>query len=269
MPGEKIVVHGGDWLPFLSLAMIFPERDLAIFIMANSLDGSGSMTLEDLALSTARSFAASERGAALPATPSVTTSRDIPAALQSAVTGDWASMVGLMRIKQERGGLRVNFAGKWFDCVLRSDGRLGLEARILGITLPVAELEEYTLSAETLNGKGLLGFRCHGILLSVCQRVQDAPVDAAWKARVGAWKIPASDSSSLVEGVALRMDEAGRLLLSYRFFGNPTPREYPVETLSPARARLMGSGRALGESLMVEGEGPDERLIWSGFHMAR
>jgi CubicO group peptidase (beta-lactamase class C family) len=269
LPGEKIVVHGGDWLPFLSLAMIFPERDLAIFIMANSLDGSGSMTLEDLAVSTARSFAASERGAKLQTAPKVTTSRGIPMTLQSAVTGDWTSMVGLLRIQQANGGLRVNFAGKWFDCVLRSDGRLGMEARVLGIKLPVAELEEYQLSAETVNGEGVLAFRCHGIILSVCHRVQNAPVDAAWKARVGPWKIPASDASSLVEGVALKMDEAGRLLLSYRFFGNPTPRSYPVETLSPTRARLMGSGRALGESLVVEGEGRDERLIWSGFHMTR
>ena len=65
------------------------------------------------------------------------------------------------------------------------------------------------------------------------------------------------------------MDEAGRPLLSYRFFGSPTPREYPMETLSPSRAFLMGSGRALGESLIVEGEGPDQRLVWSGFHMTR
>ena len=65
------------------------------------------------------------------------------------------------------------------------------------------------------------------------------------------------------------MDEAGRLLLSYRFFGNATPREYPLEALSPSRARLMGSGRSLGESLIVAGEGRDERLAWSGFHMTR
>ena len=269
LPGEKVVAHGGDWLPFLSLAIILPERDLAIFIMANSLAGSGSMTLEDLALSTARSFAASERGAELPASPPVTTSRAIPIALQSAVTGDWTSLMGLVRIRRAHGGLRVHFTGKWFDCVLRSDGRLGLEARLLGIKLPVAELDEYSLSAETVNGQGVLGFRCHGILVSVCHRVQDAPVDAAWKARVGAWQIPASDADGLVQGVELRMDEAGRLLLSYRFFGSPRPREYPLETLSPSRARLMGSGRALGESLVVEGEGRDQHLIWSGFHLTR
>ncbi len=269
LPGETIVAHGGDWLPFLSLAMILPERDLAIFIMANSLDGSGSMTLEDLALNAARSFAAGERGAELPAAPKVTTSRGIPIALQSAVTGDWTSMMGLVRIRRANGRLRVHFAGKWFDCVLRSDGHLGLEARLLGIRLPVAELDEYSLSAETVNGEGVLGFRCHGILVSVCHRVQDAPADAVWKARVGAWRIPAADADGLVQGVELKMDEAGRLLLSYRFFGNPAPREYPLETLSPRRARLMGSGRALGESLVVEGEGRDQRLIWSGFLMTR
>jgi hypothetical protein len=65
------------------------------------------------------------------------------------------------------------------------------------------------------------------------------------------------------------MDEAGQLLLSYRFFGNPTPREYPMQTLSPSRARLVGSGRALGESLLVEGEGPDQHLVWSGFLMTK
>ena len=65
-------------------------------------------------------------------------------------------------------------------------------------------------------------------------------------------KIPSSETSSLVERVALRLDDTGRLLLSYRFFGNPTPRKYPLETLSPSRARLMGSGRALGESVVVD-----------------
>jgi CubicO group peptidase (beta-lactamase class C family) len=269
LPGEKVVAHGGDWLPFVSLAMILPERNLGIFIMANSLDGSGSMTLEDLALSTERSFAASERGVELSVTPAITTSRKIPTALQSAVTGDWTSMMGLVRIRQANGGLRVNFAGKWFDCVLRSDGRLGFEARLLGIKLPVAELDEYSISAETMNGQGVLGFRCHGILVSACQRVQDGPVDAAWKALVGAWQIPASDANGLVQEVKLKMEETGRLLLSYRFFGNPTPREYPIETISPSRARLMGSGRGLGESLVVEGEGSGQRLVWSGFHMTR
>jgi hypothetical protein len=130
-------------------------------------------------------------------------------------------------------------------------------------------LSEYSLSAETVNGEGVVGFRCHGVLLSVCQRVQSSPVDAAWLARVGAWKIPAPDADGVVQGVELKVDEAGRLLLSYRFLGNPTPREYPVETLSPSRARLIGTGRALGESLVVEGEGPDQCLIWSGFHMTR
>jgi CubicO group peptidase (beta-lactamase class C family) len=269
LPGEKIIAHGGDWLPFVSLAMIFPERDLAIFIMANSLDGSGSMTLEDLAVSTATSFAASERGVTMRVAPPITTSREIPVALRSAVTGDWTSMAGVLRIRQANGGLRVNFAGKWFDAVARSDGRLGLEARILGIRLPVAELDEYSLSAETVSGHRALGFRCHGILLSVCQEVGETPVDAAWKARVGAWAIPASQASTLVEGVALTTDDAGRLLLSYRFFGNPTPREYPLETLSPTRARLQGSGRGLGESLVVDGEGADQRLMWSGFSMTR
>jgi hypothetical protein len=269
LPGEEVVVHGGDWLPFASLAMVFPDRDMALFIMVNSLNGSGSMTLEDLALSTARSFAASERAVTLPASPAITTSRTIPAALQSAVTGDWTSMVGLLRIQQANGGLRVSFAGKWFDCVARSDGRLGMEARVLGIKLPVAELDEYQLSAETVNGEPVLAFRCHGIILSVCHKVQNAPVDATWKARVGEWKIAAADASSLVQGVARTMDNAGRLLLSYRFFGNPTPREYPVETISPTRARLMGSGRSLGESLVVEVEGASEHLIWSGFDVTR
>ena len=269
LPGEEVVVHGGDWLPFLSLAMIFPERDLALFVMANSLNGLGSMTLEDLTLAAARSFAASESGVQLPTPPSVTTSRRIPAALQTAVTGDWTTMAGLLRIRQTKGGLRVNLGGKWLDAAMRSDGRLGLEALLLGIKLPVAELGEYSLSAETVKGEGVLGFRGHGILLSVCHRVRDTPVDAAWKARVGAWNMPASDAGGVVQGVELKLDEAGRLLLSYRFFGNPRPREYPIETLSASRARLMGSGRSLGESLVVEGEGPDERLIWSGFHMTR
>jgi CubicO group peptidase (beta-lactamase class C family) len=269
LPGEKVVVHGGDWLPFLSLAMIFPERDLAVFLMANSLSGLGSMTLEDLALAAARSFAASERGVQLPASPAVTTDRRIPSALQSAVSGDWTTMAGLLRIRPVKSGLRVNLAGKWFDAVLRSDGRLGLEARLLGIKLPVAELGEYSLSAETVDGEGVLGFRGHGILLSVCHRVRDTAVDSAWKARVGPWKIPASEAGSLVQGVELKMDDTGRLLLRYRFFGNPRPREYPLETLSASRARLMGSGRSLGESLVVEGEGPDQRLIWSGFHLTR
>jgi CubicO group peptidase (beta-lactamase class C family) len=269
LPGERVVVHGGDWLPFLSLAMIFPERGLAIFVMANSLDGSGSMTLEDLALAVGRSFIESERGAVLPEAPPVMTSREIPADMRSAVTGDWTSMAGILRVREEKGGLRVNFAGKWFDCVLRSDGRLGMEARLLGIRLPVAELDEYSLSAETLDGKRLLGFRCHGILLSVCQRVLEAPVDAAWKARAGAWSLPEADAGGLVQGVELEVDADGRLLLKYRFFGNPVPREYPVETLSESRARIMGSGRALGESLIIDGRGNDERLVWSGFRLVR
>ncbi len=88
-------------------------------------------------------------------------------------------------------------------------------------------------------------------------------------ARVGPWKIPTADAQGLVQGVELTKDEAGRLFLSYRFFGSPTPRVYPLETLSPTRARLMGSGRSLGESLVVEGEGNDQRLIWSGFSMSR
>jgi CubicO group peptidase (beta-lactamase class C family) len=240
--------------------------------VAEDLDfsiGLGSMTLEDLALAAARSFAASERGVQLPASPAVTTDRRIPSALQSAVSGDWTTMAGLLRIRPVKSGLRVNLAGKWFDAVLRSDGRLGLEARLLGIKLPVAELGEYSLSAETVDGEGVLGFRGHGILLSVCHRVRDTAVDSAWKARVGPWKIPASEAGSLVQGVELKMDDAGRLLLRYRFFGNPRPREYPLETLSASRARLMGSGRSLGESLVVEGEGPDQRLIWSGFHLTR
>ena len=253
LPGERIVAHGGDWLPFLSLAMILPERDLAVFIMANSLDGSGSMALEELALSAARSFAASERGEELPASPAVTRSREIPPALQSAVTGDWASLAGMVSIRRADGGLRARFAGRWFDCVHRSDGRLGLEARLLGLRLPVAELDEYSLSAETVDGEGVLGFRCHGILLSVCRRVRSAPVEAAWQARVGAWRIPASDADGLVQGVELRMDGDRKAAAELPFLrqsqaegipaGDPLPAPGAPHGLRPRPGGEPGRGR--------------------------
>jgi hypothetical protein len=138
-----------------------------------------------------QNFSASERGAKLPPSPTVTTSRKIPTALKDAVTGDWASMMGLIRMRQEKGGLRVHFAGRWFDAVLRSDGRLGMEAHFLGFKLPVAELEEYSVSLESVDGQSLLGFRCHGILLSTCQKVESIPRDDAWKGRLGSWEITA------------------------------------------------------------------------------
>ncbi|MBL8966914.1 MAG: serine hydrolase, partial [Spirochaetaceae bacterium] len=268
LPGETVVVHGGDWLPFCSLALVLPERDLAIFVMANSLEGDSSMSLEPLALELLRAFAASERGVELGRAEAAGPSRPVPADLRARLVGDWASLAGLIRIGEAGGRLKIGFAGKTFDAALRTDGRVEMQLRLLGCKLPVAALEEFQLSAEESEGRPLLGFRSHGILLSACERVAPVEPGPEWRARVGRYRL-VNAAEGLVRDVELGLSPEGYLTLRYKFFGGPRPREYPLAVLDGKRAILMGSGRNLGESVVAELREGRERLRWSGFLLER
>jgi CubicO group peptidase (beta-lactamase class C family) len=266
LPGESVVAHGGDWPPFASLTLILPERDLAVFVLANSVEGSGSMALEGLALEALQAFARGRPGPALPPSPVVTTKRELPAQTRDAALGDWASPWGMIRIRARGRGATVSFAGKMLDAVWRSDGRLGMEYRLLGLSLPVFELGEYSLSLERVGEAVALGFRCHGVLQGVCERISPMAPAPAWAARAGSYRLEGEDPDCIVSEPQLRVDAAGHLLLCYRFLGGRAPREYPLEALSATEARLRGSGRNLGEVVEAETDGS---LRWSGFSLRR
>ena len=81
LPGEYLLGHGGDLPPFHALVTVLPDRDLAVFVMVNSVNGVGSFSLTDITTEAVRTFAAEKNQAliskALEPSPVVETQDDI------------------------------------------------------------------------------------------------------------------------------------------------------------------------------------------------
>jgi CubicO group peptidase (beta-lactamase class C family) len=269
LPGELALGHGGDLPPFHALLVALPERDLAVFVMVNSVGGLGSFGLTDIASEALRAFAASDRGVVIPSAPSSPAPEtNDPAALDELV-GNYATPMGLMSVSRSGTRLSISGFGAPLEGVLHQDGRISLEARVLGIKIDVAELKELSASVErTRYGVGL-GLRMRGILAGgIGIRIAPSPVPEAWKKREGEWTAADLEGKAIFDAIKLGVDSATGIFCLSMFSGGRWL-AYPIEFVSDGMARLAGQGRSLGGIVWASVEGGVERLTFTNLSFER
>ena len=126
LPGERLVAHGGDLDPFCSFLIIDPARSLGVFVMVNSVKGMGSFSLGGIAAEALRTFGQAKGGPSF-ASPAPGAHPRAPARfdLASRLVGNYATSMGLVRIREKGSVLAIQAFGKWLEGYYRTDGSIG------------------------------------------------------------------------------------------------------------------------------------------------
>jgi CubicO group peptidase (beta-lactamase class C family) len=262
-PGELLVGHGGDLDPFCSFLIIDPARSLGVFLMVNSVKGVGSFSLGGIAAEALRAFGQAKGGPSFAAPLPAPAPASLPAALATRLEGNYATSMGILRIRKKSSELAVQVFGKWLEGYRRTDGSIALRAKILGIALPIPILKEIHITPESLNGETLIALRICGIPIGIGRKIEAGTPRPAWRARVGKWVRMERESAPFLKRAALLVDrDTKHFLLSTTILGQTG--KYPIRTVSDDEAILEGSGRNLGSAIYIAHEGGTEILIVFG-----
>lgn len=269
LPGEYVVGHGGDLPPYHSLVLVLPERDLSVFIMVNSVDGTGSFSLSDIAEAAIRTFVKEKGGRAIPEAIEASPVVEMPEDLKADLVGYYASPVGLSEIRRSGGKLKIYTFNQWFDISYHADGSLTLGMKLFGIIpLKLPVFEELSITLEEFGGDPALNLRIQDVLISPAIKIEPPPIDGRWKDRRGSYRSAESEMMPQYTGFRIDTDrKSGFLCLFIRSEGKWS--KFPLETIDASTARLMGTGRGLGGLIRVSEKGGREQLSFLNFDLVK
>ena len=124
------------------------------------------------------------------------------------------------------------------------------------------------MTSHEIEGRHCVALRPGGVFMGIATPFEPAPVPAAWRARAGRYGIANPDPRSVLGDVRLEYDRRrGMLLLELQVFDQRM--SFPLQVLSESEAVVAGEGRNLGDTLSVYRVGGEERLLYSGYQLAR
>ena len=269
LPGEYLLGHGGDLPPFHALVTVLPERDLAVFVMVNSVNGVGSFSLTDITTEAVRSFAAEKNQVpilqAMEPSPVVET----PGELKKTLPGFYASASGLSEIKLTGRKLKIYAFNNWFDLYSHADGTMSMGMKILGIIpLKMPVFDEMSISTEMIDNSESINLRLQGVFLSPCIKIEPVPIDETWMDRCGTYKPLKEEIMPNYTGFKIEYDKkSGFLCLSLKSADGWS--RFPLQTLDSVSAGLMGTGRGLGGKVNAVTEQGVEILEFLNFKLIK
>ena len=269
LPGELILGHGGDLPPYHALVTILPDRDLAVFVMVNSVSGVGSFSLTEIATKAIRTFSAERQQApilkALEPSPVIKTPEDV----KEKLPGFYASASGLSEIKLRDGKLKIHAFNNWFDLYSHADGTLSLGMKILGIIpLKLPIFEEMSISTEAVNHSESINLRLQGVLISPCVKIEPVPIDKTWMDRCGSYTPLQQEIMPNYTGFKIEYDKKSDFLCLSLKSGDGWS-QFPLQTVSSTSAELMGTGRGLGGNITAVTEQGTEILNFLNFKLRK
>ena len=267
LPGERILGHGGDLPPYHAIAAVLPERDLAVFIMVNSIDGVGSFSLTEILAKTVRTFTS------INGQPPIPEAREkspvIPAPVQATqnLPGYYASPNGLVEIRSNGDKLKIYAFNRWFDAYYHQDGTLTLGMKLLGLfPLKLPVFDEISISTERVLNTPSLNLRLKGVLISPCIKIEPTTVTPEWMNRSGRYTSIHPEVSPQFTDFKLGLDKKSGFFCLYLKSSDGWSK-FPLQTESSTRARIMGIGRSLGSIIEVKTENGQEILSYQNFEL--
>ncbi len=279
LPGVDLASHGGDIPPFHSLLVTLPQQKLGVVLITNTDEGAAIL----FRIGTEAVLRALEAKTGLPAavTPRGHAAADDPAA-ERELTGLYASPMGLIEVDRRGRHLAATVYERTFRLYPREDGSFGLTPRpALLSDLPVQRsrlfahfllriqaLEETSVTSHEIGGRRCVALRPGGVFMGLATPIDPVPVPPEWRARAGRYGIANPDPRSVLGEVRLEYDRRREvLLLELQVFDQRM--SFPLQVLSDREAVVAGEGRNLGDTVTVVSVGGEERLLYSGYQLAR
>jgi CubicO group peptidase (beta-lactamase class C family) len=267
LPGESVVWQGGDLPPYHATVLLLPDRDLAVAIMVNG----GTSYLPTILTGAIRAFSQvlGQKPIAQPIADAATLPDRFPPELATSLTGYYVSQNGLSQVKSAGGVMSASLLGPWLDLEYHANGRLSFGYKLLGlfpVDLPGAS--DLTITPRQLNGQSWLLLAKRGASGNPFLKVQPVPIRAAWIARSGDYEQVNTEAFPVFSRFSLGMDkDSGFYCLSV---GSPSGMvKFPLTTPSADRATVMGWGRNLGQTILVQSTAAGECLAFAGLILKR
>jgi CubicO group peptidase (beta-lactamase class C family) len=268
-----VVRHGGTTLGFAAELVLLPEAGLGVAVLASS--GDARRVVVQLA-ETILTHAAALVPEPLPPELFVSASpaaSDRPAAGGTAIGADghFATDLGLIAIaangEDDRHTLCACMEGARMDLVRGADGWLRVDAQTRALPAAAQALasmryqarrigEREVVVADTGTGPAVLG-----------EKLPAEPLPAAWRARLGRYKVINADAGFPVTDLRLSLTD-GKVCFGYRMPVLSSKRiQMPVRPLDDDSGVIVGLGRNRGDTLrFVAGAGEEAPLLrWSGY----
>jgi CubicO group peptidase (beta-lactamase class C family) len=261
------ISHGGATALYHAQMMALPKHKLGVIVLANSSTARG--VVNSIAADTLKLALQAKTGIApAPRKPNPTSIRLLSDEDLKAYTGYYATPFGFASIEGNGYNLRAELAGKRFGLVLRQDGYLGLQYRLLGLVpLPVDALADIGLSRDKIDGHEVLLAHIHDRAMVVGEKIAPVPLSAAWRARIGEYDIVNADDGAAFLPDRISLKESDGFLLveaSVRDISDE-PIRMAIAPISDSELVVRGLGRQMGETIRVEPAADGERVLYSGY----
>jgi hypothetical protein len=268
--------HTGGIVCFRSELIVMPEQGLGVVVLANSSNVDKDDVLGRIAVLALRLALEAKLGIEPPEP-----SRSLPASVATPpfelreLTGDWATLVGPVRLEAEGNGLVARALGRPLEMVRRPDGSFSLRYRLLGpITIAPGPLSRIALGFPLIGEQRVLAARYKGSWMLAGSRLARYPISDAWRRRLGPYEIAnLGDDFPLLDEISL-VEKDGLLQLEAKQTPYPDLPEagHALRPLSDEAAvveGLAGVDQTMGLTLRVVPEGDAELLELAGYRLRK
>jgi CubicO group peptidase (beta-lactamase class C family) len=263
--------HAGAMIHYRAQMYALPEHRLGVVVLANS--GSAGRAIDHVATEALGLALEAKTGIRQPKPEKVPlAAQPWPAEKLQAYVGDYTSQFGHIRIRLDGTSLRADALGRTFNLVPRSDGRLGIEYRLLGILhIDLGPVDMIGIARRGMAGRDVLvaGVGAQEMLLG--ERIQPPEDIAPWRKRLGRYEIAnAGDDHTFVDSIALS-EERGFMIVELTLTDQKgPPQNLVLQPLSGHTAMLLGPLADGGGTLRcATAESGTEQCSFSGYALKR
>lgn len=263
--------HAGAMIHFRGQMYALPEHKLGVIVLANS--ASAGRAIDRVATETL-SLALEAKAGIKQAKRTKPPAADPPWPVEKLqpYAGDYTSMIGHIRIRLDGERLRADALGRSFNLVPRSDGRLGVEYKLLGLmSIDLGALDTVGFMRRAVAGHDVLVASIGAQEMLLGERIQPPRDLAPWLKRLGRYEIVnAGDDHTFVEHIAVT-EERGLLIAEIAVTENfGPPQRLILQPLSDHAAILLGPLADGGGTLRcATSAGGDEQCSISGYALKR
>jgi CubicO group peptidase (beta-lactamase class C family) len=265
----KVCWHDGSSIHYNSLMVALPEQQLGVILMSNS-----STALPAFLREVAEEILINAIEIKSEIRPRENTKNDVCTLSKehySKYTGTYASIMGLIDIKENNNKLKINMSGMNFDMIHNQDGWFSLKYSLFGvIPLNLKKLENIRVNVFDINAKRVFaleqGVSRHAFKQNIGIEYSVKNIPEVWRKRIGKYEAIEKENSffnrinlSYVRGVLL-------IKVSARKLGKLN---IILNVISDSEAIVMGLGRYAGDTVTSRNENGHEILELLGLKFVR
>lgn len=263
--------HAGAMIHYRAQLYALPEHKLGVVVLANS--GSAGHSVDRVATETLK-LALEAKTGIRQAKPVKTPPADQPWPMEKMqpYVGDYTSQLGHVRIRLDGATLRADALGRSFNLLPRSDGRLGIEYKLLGLmAIDLGPLDTIGFELRHVAGRDVLVASAGAQDMLLGERIAPPKDITPWRKRLGRYEITnAGDDHTFVDKIALT-EERGFVMVELTVTDQMgPPQRLVLQPMSDHSAMLLGPLADGGGTLRCA-TAPDnvEQCSFAGYALRR